>query len=141
MTSDELNTALRKILTEFVDDGFKRVDISNVTFGLNKRDQFEKFLFSNRNMGLKPMNPIFNDIGFELHLIPVPKNDGETIQKINSMTEDHLFAFKMVLLNYLEEISIKKSKVKGIEKFTVNLINNCMNNNLEGCSESEEHQQ
>ena len=44
MTSDELNTALRKILTEFVDDGFKRVDISNVTFGLNKRDQFEKFL-------------------------------------------------------------------------------------------------
>ena len=92
-------------------------------------------------MGLKPMNPIFNDIGFELHLVPVPKNDSETIQKINSMTDDHLFAFKMVLLNYLEEISIKKSKVKGIEKFTVNLINNCMNNNLEGCSESEEHQQ
>lgn len=141
MLNEELNNALRKILSEFVDDGFKRVDISNVTFGLNKRDQFEKFLFSNRNMGLKPMNPIFNDIGFELHLVPVPKNDSETIQKINSITEDNLFAFKMVLLNYLEEISIKKSKVKGIEKFTVNLINNCMNNNLEGCSESEEHQQ
>lgn len=140
MTSDELNIALRRILTELVDDGFKRVDISNVTFGLNKRDQFEKFVFSERNMGLKPMNPIFNDVGFELHLVPVPKNDNKFISKINSETEDYLFAFKMVLLDYLEEISIKKSKVKGIEKFTVKLIDNCINNNLEGCSDTEEHQ-
>ena len=123
MTSDKFNEYLREIFKSLVSDGFKKSDISSATFGLNKQDQFIKFTFNDRNMGLKPLNPIFNDIGFELHLVPIVKNDYKSKELVDNITNESFYAFKMMLLDFLERKKESKIRKDNISEFIINKIN------------------
>lgn len=123
MTSDKFNEYLREIFKSLVSDGFKKSDISSATFGLNKQDQFIKFTFNDRNMGLKPLNPIFNDIGFELHLVPIVKNDYKSKEFVDNITNESFYAFKMMLLDFLERKKESKIRKDNISEFIINKIN------------------
>ena len=116
------NEALREMFESLISDGFNKNDISTVTFGKNRQDQMKEFLRGRRISG-KPLINMFNDLGFEIHIVPVNKSDSETIEKINELTSDVLEAIQLTFVNYLENREEAKRKKKNIIIFVDYIIN------------------
>lgn len=123
MKSLDFNNELRKIFNSFISDGFIKSDISAVTFGLNRQDQLVQFL-SGRDMGIKPLNKIFDNLGFEFHIVPILTTDTDNQEIVNNIAQDSLDGLNMILFDYLQNKKQNKNKKSGIAIFVDELINN-----------------
>ena len=116
------NDALRSMFESLISDGFNRNDISTVTFGKNRQDQMKEFLRGRRISG-KPLINMFNDLGFEIHIVPINKSDSAAVEKINELTSDALEAIQLTFVNYLETKEEAKRRKKNIIIFADYIIN------------------
>lgn len=106
------NQALRDMFESLISDGFNKNDISSVTFGKNRQDQMKEFLRGRRISG-KPLINMFDDLGFEIHIVPVNKSNSAAVEKINELTSDTLEAIQLTFVNYLENKEESKRKKKN----------------------------
>jgi len=116
MKPNDFNNHLRNIFSSLLSDGFLKSDLSNVTFGNNRQDQLKEFL-AGRNLGLKPLNKIFEPLGFEFHMVPILKSKVKDQELVNNMANDALESIRWILLDYLENLKAKKREKSGIAEF------------------------
>ncbi len=81
MNLEKFNESVRMMFQDLISDGYNQGDISAVTFGSNRQDQLKEFLRGRRISG-KPLINMFNDLGFEVHIVPINKSDSAAIEKI-----------------------------------------------------------
>jgi len=122
MKSDILNQKIRDVIENLISDGFLKYDIASVTFGSNRMDQLAKFL-EGRDIGIKPLQTIFDAIGYEIHIVPVLKNNIVESEKMSETANEAVESLSWILFDYLEN---KKNKHKKIDPFDV-LVDNIVN--------------
>ena len=116
MNLERFNESLRIMFEGLVSDGYNQVDISRVTFGVNRQDQMKEFLRGRRISG-KPLINMFNDLGFEVHVVPVNSSDSAAVEKINEITSNALEAIQLTFVNYLENRIQERKKKKNMVLF------------------------
>lgn len=104
------------IFQDLISDGYNQNDISSVTFGINRQDQMKEFLRGRRISG-KPLINMFNDLGFEVHIVPINKSDSTTIEKINELSSNTLEAIQLTFVNYLENKHKERKHKKNMIMF------------------------
>lgn len=116
MNLERFNESLRIMFEGLVSDGYNQGDISRVTFGVNRQDQMKEFLRGRRISG-KPLINMFNDLGFEVHVVPVNSSDSAAVEKINEITSNALEAIQLTFVNYLENRIQERKKKKNMVLF------------------------
>ena len=112
----KFNHAVKEMFESLISDGYSQNDISAVTFGKNRQDQMKEFLRGRRVSG-KPLINMFEDLGFEIHIVPVNKSDSAAVEKINEITSDTLEAIQLTFVDYLENKEEDKRRRKNIVLF------------------------
>lgn len=116
MNLEKFNESIRMIFQDLISDGYNQNDISSVTFGVNRQDQMKEFLRGRRISG-KPLINMFNDLGFEVHIVPINKSDSTTIEKINELSSNTLEAIQLTFVNYLENKHKERKHKKNMIMF------------------------
>jgi hypothetical protein len=92
----------------------------------------KEFLRGRRISG-KPLINMFNDLGFEVHLVPINKSNTKATELVNTMASDAFEALQMSFVNYLETKEEEKRRKKNIVFFVdyiIEKINKGKVNNL-----------
>ena len=118
----KFNHAVKEMFESLISDGYSQNDISAVTFGKNRQDQMKEFLRGRRVSG-KPLINMFEDLGFEVHIVPVNKSDSAAVEKINEITSDTLEAIQLTFVDYLENKEEDKRRRKNIVLFVDYILN------------------
>lgn len=121
MKLDRFNCDFRELLKSLISDGFTKKDISSLTFGVYRQDQLIEFL-NGRDISGKPLSRVLDDLGFELHVVPIPKKDIETREYLDSLTTDVFETLRLIFVDYLEQQQSTKNKKKLIFYFIDNII-------------------
>lgn len=116
MNLEKFNESMRSMFIDLISDGYNQNDISAVTFGANRQDQLKEFLRGRRISG-KPLINMFNDLGFEVHIVPVNKSDLAVVEKINEITSNVMEAMQLTFVNYLENKNQEKKRKKNMILF------------------------
>ena len=116
MNLERFNESIRMMFNDLISDGYNQGDISKVTFGVNRQDQMKEFLRGRRISG-KPLINMFNDLGFEVHIVPVNKSDSAAIEQINELSSNTLEAIQLTFVNYLENRIQEKKRKKNMILF------------------------
>ena len=116
MNLERFNESIRMMFNDLISDGYNQGDISKVTFGVNRQDQMKEFLRGRRTSG-KPLINMFNDLGFEVHIVPVNKSDSAAIEQINELSSNTLEAIQLTFVNYLENRIQEKKRKKNMILF------------------------
>ncbi len=116
MNLEKFNESVRMMFQDLISDGYNQGDISAVTFGSNRQDQLKEFLRGRRISG-KPLINMFNDLGFEVHIVPINKSDSAAIEKINELSSNTLEAMQLTFVNYLENKHQERKHKKNMIMF------------------------
>ena len=116
MNLEKFNESVKIMFEDLISDGYSQGDISKVTFGVNRQDQMKEFLRGRRISG-KPLINMFNDLGFEVHIVPVNKTDSAAIEKINELSSNTLEAIHLTFVNYLENKHQERKRKKNMILF------------------------
>ncbi len=127
MKHDEINEVLRNIFNQLINDGYRKKHICDITNGSQKLPQFDQ-LINGGDLGLKPLERIFNSMGYELMITPIPKDNEEKKHILKEYVEEFIDASKFSLVECLESAEViretKKTKVSSIFIKTVDDIFN-----------------
>ena len=75
-----------------------------------------------RDISGKPLQRILEDLGFELHLVPVSKKDPEDLEVVETIGSDSLDAIRLVLVNYLEGVNAQRHRRLPIVDFVDSVV-------------------
>lgn len=100
MIVSEMNSTLREMFFEFLNKGYKKNHMCEVTLGLGSNPQFDQFL-KGHDLGSIPLTRMFEGLGFELHLIPVKKTDREKLETVSALSDNFLNESKDKLEKFL----------------------------------------
>ena len=126
MNHENLNILLRTIIQDLLNTGkYKKRDVVVATFGGGSSPQFEHFI-KGSNVGINPLSRVFESSGYDLHVVPVPKNSKEAQNKtIKELDDDFVKDFTESLTNYLD--SADKTAVRGsVSKVFENVAENIL---------------
>jgi len=113
---EDYNSFIRRVFRELIDDGYKKLQICNATLGSQRVAQFNHFMNDN-DMGVKPHSRILNSLDYELHLVPIPKNNQEKLNVINELSDQFIQDLKFLLVEYLEDdVKMAQAKSKSRSK-------------------------
>ena len=102
MKADKLNENLRTLIENLINDGYLKYNIAALTLGASRMDQINKFL-DGRDMGIKPLVKFFDALGFDLHIVPIPKDSPETEKNtVNELAKEALSSAIWILSDWLE---------------------------------------
>lgn len=123
MTSQELNSALRYLIEEALSKGFKKYHICSLTLGSQSQPQLDTFL-KGTDLGFRPLTRIISSFGYELRLVPVPKNDptGEINKQIEFICDDFLINAQTILYKALKNMGCSENLNKDIISELTNKI-------------------
>ena len=121
MILERFNLELRKILINLINDGYKKTDVANVTFGNNHLDQLLKFL-NGRDIGGLPLKHMFESLDFEFHIVPIHKSKYKEREQFDQLASETLEALNFSLLNFLDDINNVKRAKKNIVIFVDEII-------------------
>lgn len=121
MNLRRFNSELRSLFESLISDGFLQKDLSSITFGINRQDQLKSFL-EGRDVGGKPLQRIFDELGFELHLVPIYKKDIDSLENVESITNDSLEAMRLLFVGCLENFENKRRKKSNLVTYVDDFI-------------------
>ena len=104
MNSSEMNNILRDMFKKLVEDGFPKNPMCAVTLGTNANPYFNKFL-DGTELGIKPLARMIEGLGYDLHLVPVKKDDAEAMKKLEADSEEFIGDAMDTLKEFLENHS------------------------------------
>lgn len=112
MNIEDMNTLLREMTSALLQEGYKKTSICATTLGTQSNPQFSKFVEGN-DLGLKAMQRFFDGLGYDLHVVPVRKEDSK--RKSDLETDSYEFAKDShdQLSKYLKDRNVKRGPVSG----------------------------
>lgn len=122
MNLETFNYELRDLLKTLSSDGFTKKDISSLTFGSYRQDQLSEFL-NGRDVSGKPLSRIFDDLGFDLHLVPINKKDIENREIVDRLALDSFDTLRLIFVDFLQQKYDAKKKKKLINVFIDKILN------------------
>lgn len=106
MKVENVNTALREIFQEMVDDGHKKRHICGLTLGSQAEPQFDSFL-KGSEFGFKPLQRLIQNMGYELNIIITSEETPqETVNMIEEANNEFLSTYKELLATRLNDDTI-----------------------------------
>lgn len=124
MIINEVNTVLRLMFNELIENGFKKFPMAEVTLGKSFSPQFNKFL-DDVDLGLNPLTRMVNGLGFELHLVPVKSDNNEFKKSMEDQFSSFLAISKNDLIDHIENRpEVKRGKTNKVyEDIVDDLLN------------------
>jgi hypothetical protein len=103
MQINELNSTVRTLIQQLVDQGYKKKPICDVTLGSSFNPQFSNFL-NGENLGLQPLTRLIEGLGFELHIVPIKKdnNESQVENDLQKKYDEFIQLSNQELIEYLE---------------------------------------
>lgn len=105
MNSSEMNNLLRSMFAKLVEEGHPKNPMCAVTLGTNANPYFSKFL-EGTELGIKPLSRMVEGLGFDLHLVPVKKDDVATVQELEKNSEIFINDAVDTLKEFLENHTV-----------------------------------
>lgn len=125
MLHKDFNSILREMFISLNNDGYKYHPMCNVTLGSASNPQFKSFIDGN-SLGIGPLERMISGLQYELHLVPVHKDDKEAKKYINDITYDFVKNSQSNLINHLENrpVAVRgpKQQVKSAFQSTVDSL-------------------
>jgi len=100
MNIETVNSVVRNMLQDLVNDGYKKRHICSLTLGLQSEPQFDNFLKGN-DLGFKPLQRIINNLGYDINIAIIPKEENEIEKFIKDTNYNFLSESKQPLVDYL----------------------------------------
>ena len=123
MEIEQLNSVMRDMFTNLINNGYNKTSIAEVTLGKTFVPQFCKYV-NNTNLGLIPLERMIKNLGFELHLVPIKSNDNEFNTLLDTQLLNFLTICKNDLIDYLDNRPIRQNTdSKTFEDEIDNMIN------------------
>lgn len=140
--TEELNTLLREFFKSLENDGYPGQDICSATLGAQAKPTYDNFIKNNKVLGVKPLSRIFDNLGYDLHLIPIKKENLETSTQLNNTTLEFVTDSNLELRNFFENRVPTKKKSgrkrvvsslaeKRAKQLVAGIISNAQNSNME----------
>lgn len=125
MKPDIFNELLRTFIKKLLNDGHTKFQICSLTFGAQSCPQLEKFI-DGIDLGVKPISRLLNNMGYDLHLVAVPKEDNDTSNQLTEIDKLFFEAMKYLVAERLDNLENTPRTRKGrtsiidseISKFT-----------------------
>ena len=119
MKYDELNIFLKSIIRDLLSK-YAKSHIIAMTLGSTSANMFNKFVEEDDAMvGIRPLIRVLDNLGYDLELVPVPKNDNETKKLIDVICRENFIEHVYeIMVNALEsgnfdDSSKSKSGITG----------------------------
>lgn len=111
MKVETINSALRDVFQELVNDGFKKRHVCGVTLGCQNEPQFEGFL-KGTDFGLKPLQRLIQNLGYKFNVIIIPGDDTEITKFTEEVNQEFLSIIKEQLVAILgDETAVRSASV------------------------------
>lgn len=112
MKVEDINSELREMFQDIINDGAKKRHICGLTLGASNEPQFEGFLKGN-DFGIKPLQRLINNVGYNFNIIIVPDENNEEVTKfIYETNQEFLSNCKEYLVEKLsDENAIKSASI------------------------------
>jgi hypothetical protein len=108
MKIDSVNEALRELLQQLLNDGYKKHHVCGLTLGAQNAPQFDNFLKGN-DFGIKPLQRIIENAGYALNIIITPEEDTEVVEFAKQTNEQFFNMCKSLLVERLNNKDAVKS--------------------------------
>jgi hypothetical protein len=109
MKTEEINSSLREVFNNLVNDGAKKRHLCGFTLGAQNEPQFDNFL-KGTDFGLKPLQRLIQNLGYNFNIIILPQVESEeTIKFIEESNQEFLSFCKNYLIEKLEDENAIKS--------------------------------
>jgi hypothetical protein len=108
MKVENVNMIIRDMFTNLVNDGYKKGHICGLTLGSQSAPQLESFLKGN-DFGIKPLQRLINNLGYEVNLVIVPSSDTEITKFVNEVNTEFITNVSKSLIEKLNNENIVKS--------------------------------
>jgi len=102
----ELNESIREIFSKAIGDGYKKNHVCALTLGSQCVPQFDGFL-KGRDFGIKPLERVLNAFDYDLHVVPIPKNDHKSQASVDTLFENCIDNVTQVLISGLDNESLR----------------------------------
>ena len=102
MNTQEFINAFRQIISDLIELGIKKTHIKGVLVPTSM-NQFYRFIENDIDISLAALNKMLNNVGYELHVVPLKKDcleDNEckeVMDKINNIASDALAEISEIL--------------------------------------------
>jgi len=111
MRIEQINELFREIFNELINDGYKKSNICGVTLGVSNVPQFDSFI-KGTDFGIKPLQRIVENQGFEFKIVILPKDNQEIAKFIDDVNAESLKEIKATMIQTLDnENSVKLASV------------------------------
>ena len=125
----ELNNILRQLVVDLLATGkYKKRDIVVATLGGGSSPQFEHFL-KGSDVGIKPLTRLFESFGYELEIVPVPKENSEealTKKSVRMLDKEFVDDCKKSLTSYLDSEEAKTAVRGSVSKVFEDVADNIL---------------
>jgi len=102
MQVEQVNSILRGIFNDLINDGFKKSHVCGITLGGSNVPQFDSFM-KGVDFGIKPLQRIIENRKFDFKITIVPKNETEISKFIEATNIESLKRIKAEMLKTLED--------------------------------------
>jgi hypothetical protein len=97
-----LNGLIREFFRSLEGDGYGEQEICSVTMGAQARPTYDNFVKHEKNLGIKPLSRIFDNLGYDLHLVPIKKDDSDKSQNYHETTMEFITDSNLELRHFFE---------------------------------------
>ena len=102
MKIEDVNSILRETLNTLINsDGYKKNSICSLILGGQQSPMFTKFLLGSE-FGIKPLSRIFNSMGCDLMIVPVPKNNTDMQTFLKNTNLEFTQTLTNEIIKYME---------------------------------------
>ncbi len=108
-----LNQMLRNIFTSLISDGYTITNIVSIVLGTNRRDQLTKFI-NGRDFTIGPLQRILNMLGFDLMIVPIPKDSYREKNNLSNTTSDVMDVVHTQLFDCLDAQNAQNVQIKKL---------------------------
>ena len=132
MNHEKVNSILRALVLNLLKTGkYKKRDICIATFGGGSSPQFEHFL-KGSDVGIRPLLRIFESFGYELEIVPVPKevDDARTSKSLETLDSEFIADSRKSLIDYLDSLEPGTSTRGSVSKVFVEKADEILNDLL-----------
>ena len=111
MKNAELNSILREMVKILIEDGYKKKTLCAILLGSQSGPVFHGFM-KGSNM-LRPLERLVDGLGYDLHMVPIKKDDYEMSNKLDGLTEEFVDETRRRIINYVENKPVPQRKLSN----------------------------
>jgi len=103
MKVENLNSMLRELFNELINDNYKKRHVCGITLGGQNEPQFDGFM-KGSDFGIKPLQRIIENMGYKFEVVIIPKKDEEITRFIDEVNHEFLAVCKKNIVEKLDDV-------------------------------------